>query len=189
MKDSLQGRFGVICRENSRSPLYLRMAEKEINEGNYSGAVAKLEAALENNSDNAALYFLLGKAYAADGNFRSALQKFRRGSDLIKSEKTYQYYLREIENLKRERDEPEVSTRRLPSDFPSLLKDQDSRRTEIKRETDCDENLISETLAKIYLNQGESSEAIRIYEKLAKKFPVKKTYFEEKISEIKSGIK
>src|SRR5690606_38593383 len=46
-------------------------------------------------------------------------------------------------------------------------------------------SLISETLAKIYINQGEFLEAIHVYEKLIAKNPDKKDYYEIKIDEIK----
>lgn len=47
--------------------------------------------------------------------------------------------------------------------------------------------LASETLANIYLNQGEKNEAIKIFELLIDRQPDKKEYYLRKISEIKSG--
>jgi tetratricopeptide (TPR) repeat protein len=48
--------------------------------------------------------------------------------------------------------------------------------------------IVSETLAKIYLAQGEIQEAISIYEKLKKKEPAKKDYFSQRIDELKSKL-
>ena len=45
--------------------------------------------------------------------------------------------------------------------------------------------IISETLAKIYINQGEFLEAISVYEKLISKYPEKTDYYQIKIEEIK----
>lgn len=47
--------------------------------------------------------------------------------------------------------------------------------------------ITSETLAKIYLAQGERKEAIKVYEKLIKKDPSKESYYQEKIREIRSS--
>ncbi len=48
-----------------------------------------------------------------------------------------------------------------------------------------DENLVSENLAKILLNQGRVSKAIDIYKKLIWKIPQKKAYFASQIEKIK----
>lgn len=46
--------------------------------------------------------------------------------------------------------------------------------------------LATETFANIYLSQGQKLEAIKVYEMLIKRFPERKSYYEAKISEIKS---
>ncbi|MGA2407376.1 MAG: hypothetical protein ABSF81_11595 [Bacteroidales bacterium] len=49
--------------------------------------------------------------------------------------------------------------------------------------------LVTETLARIYINQGYYSKAIDIYEKLSLKFPEKSSYFAFQIEKVKEYIK
>jgi len=58
-----------------------------------------------------------------------------------------------------------------------------------KSHTEEKEGFITETLARIYLNQGYYSKAIEIYEKLSLKFPEKSSYFASQIEKVKEYIK
>jgi hypothetical protein len=72
--------------------------------------------------------------------------------------------------------------RMVPGEVP-LLMDLTDRRTEEHTP------FITETLARIYVNQGYYTRAINIYEKLTLQFPEKSAYFASRIEKIKELIK
>lgn len=213
-------KVSLIYEYNKNSPLFVRIAYNQIEANNPDKAIEILDEGLKNYPEYPVAYFLLGRAYTIKGLYSQALKYVKRASELIHSPKTYDYYLREIEAIKKQRSffktsrwEDDLKEEPLPDssikDIEETLKSMppitesikklneelmEAKETIQKAKESADvsaksfpENnlIVSETLAKIYINQGEYQEAIAVYEKLMTKNPDKKDYYEIKIEEIK----
>ncbi len=232
LSEIFNNKVSLIYEYNKRSPLFVRMANSEIENNNTEKAIEILSNGIKIFPKYAASYLVLGRAYTLMGRYSLALKNFKIGSDLIYSPDTYQFYLKELENIKKQRSLFEGSTRNifmsgdetqesegesnlfeegenrpLKQDDQSGVDDRlgqlareishakipESSNAEIKEtkplEGFASENLIvSETLAKIYIAQGELKEAIKVFRKLVIKYPDKKEYYLKRISELETEL-
>jgi tetratricopeptide (TPR) repeat protein len=225
-EDLYKNKIRLIYEYNRKSPVFPRIANWGLENNNFETAIEILEGGLRENPDFPTPYFILGKAYSKMGDYSKALKCYKKGSELIHSKDTYQFYLRELESLK---------NLKTPIEFRSMQISEESKEKKIQDEksTDLEDNLdelaekisqakipvikpalsadreekssnqyepdesalggersmiVSETLAKIYIAQGEIKEAITVYEKLKKKEPAREDYFSQKIAELKSKL-
>lgn len=227
-------KVNLIYEYDKRSPLFVRTANTEIEKNNIQKAIEILSSGVKGYPDYAAAYILLGKAYTLLGNYGKALQNIKTGCDLIHSSQTYEFYLGEIENIKKQRSlfepgrrssfmpspleedekidellfiEPEAEAEYKIQDFEERLDllakeisqakmpaaEMSNSKTAAELTDDktasSNENLIvSETLAKIYIAQGEYIEAVNVYTKLKLKNPAKQDYYNEKLKELQKLI-
>ena len=223
-------KVSLIYEYDKRSPLFVRTANMEIEQNNIDKAIEILNEGIEQYPQYSTAYLILSKAYTLAGNYPMALKNIRKGSDLIHSKKTYDYYLKELENIKKQRSLFENNTRNIfmvdtnvseKTQEPDLFITEkkvseskpvsvDDRLDQIAKEISTAKipevnkpaatanellanisnrsMIVSETLAKIYITQGEYKEAIEVYKKLILKDSEKKEYYLQKISELESEL-
>ncbi|HEX9252532.1 MAG TPA: hypothetical protein VF870_09835 [Ignavibacteriaceae bacterium] len=223
--DAFNQKVNLIYEYNNKSPLFARVAENEIEKNNIDRAIKILTEGLVNYPDFSVAYFLLSKAYTIKGNYGQALKFIKKGSELIHSPKTFDYYLREIDAIKKQRqlfnvsrwadsanenfsshafspgnksenEKPTESIEQTLNKLTAEIEGATLAVREAKRKLadgkpkDFANNdfIVSETLAKIYITQGEFKEAISVYKKLKIKHPDKEIYFDTKIAELKSKL-
>ncbi|HSP89120.1 MAG TPA: tetratricopeptide repeat protein, partial [Ignavibacteriaceae bacterium] len=212
-EDLYKNKIRLIYEYNRKSPLFARIANWELENNNSETAIEIIENGLRENPEFPTPYFILGKAYSKTGDYNKALKCFKKGSELIHSKETYQFYLRELESLKNLKTPSDFYTSQVPevkkekinegtsSNFEdnldelaekiskakiAVIKEEKSSSQYVSEESASggeSSMIVSETLAKIYIAQGEIKEAITVYEKLKKKEPSRENYFSQKISE------
>jgi tetratricopeptide (TPR) repeat protein len=202
-----------IYADDKRTALFLSKADFELRKEEYDKAVDILNDGISNYPNFAPAYLLLGKALAFIGSYDLAIENIKRGSSLINSKRTYEYYLQEVEKIKEEKqktaseevkihagaasskdeqeNEPKPAPRPLPVDGNIVnlvheIAEEENKYSEesISRTISRENEIISETLAKIYVTQGELKEAIKVYRKLKNKHPEKVDYFNKRINEL-----
>lgn len=223
--DAFNQKVSLIYEYNNKSPLFARVADNEIEKNNIDSAIKILTEGLTNHPDFSVAYFLLGKAHTIKGNYGQALKCIKKGSELIHSPKTFDYYLREIDAIKKQRQLFNVS-RWAEASNENQIQQTQTQQTSVKqvktsesieetlnkltaeiegtsqvikeakqkiednrvKEYSNNDFIVSETLAKIYITQGEFKEAISVYKRLKQKNPEKESYFDSKIAELKAKL-
>ena len=220
MDEKLTARAKLIYERDNNSPLFLRIADSYLQNGNPENAISILEEGLKNFPDHPLAFILMGKANVMVNEIEMAEYFFKKSSELLNTNQTYTYYKKEY-NLPDKQSSPFDSSRGnvfINSSADDILKIEDlileksqpveerleqianelmNKRLEQTdnfplREADQQQyspdksKLATETLANIYLSQGQKNEAIKIYESLVNRNPGKKEYYLEKIREIRS---
>lgn len=220
-------KVSLIFEYNKKSPLFLRMANTEIENNNVDKSIEILQDGIKNYPQYAAAHLLLGKANSLIGNYSIALKSIKTGSDLIHSQRTFDYYFKEIENIKKQRSLFESNTKSAfmieederEENQPDLFIEKEEQDEYIEKAIPVEDRLdqlardisfaklpealesspsieyraedfsgtsmiVSETLAKIFVAQGELKEAIEVYKKLIKKNPHNIESYLKKIEEL-----
>ncbi len=223
-------KVNLIYEYNKQSPIFVRMANNEIEINNIDKAIEILKQGLILYPNYATAYFVLSKANILIGQYSEAKKALDKGSELIHNSRTKEFYLKELENIRKQRSLFETRTKNpfLPSEEETFKKEpdlfnentenndeetysanEDKSLEQLAREISSaritsneaedekdfseedfneDNMIVSETLAKIYIAQGELIEAKNIYNKLISKNPDLKDYYLNRISEIDSKL-
>ncbi len=200
----LINKFELLYQLNNHSPLFVSIAHKKMLGGDLDECFAIVEKGLNEFSDHPTALLLKSKILIKRGDFPKALKLIKQASGIIGNPKTFDFYLNELEMLNKQtiKVEYEYSSdnskalspeeKNIPEKPTELnLNDKTSQKiTSPEKDYDVfdDSLIISDTLAKIYFNQKEYKEAIRIYTKLKSKHPEKSDFYDSKISEIKAFL-
>ncbi|HEY6906027.1 MAG TPA: tetratricopeptide repeat protein [Ignavibacteriaceae bacterium] len=201
---TFQDKVNLIYEYNRQSPLFVRVANGELEKNNTERAVEILKDGLELFPDYPVAHVLMGKALMLLGKYKESLDSYRRAGEIVNSHHLYEHYLLEVENLKKQRilfetsrkpgfldetgegdrKENKISLENELSSFDSMS----SNKIQQAKTGQGSDSIVSETLANIYITQGEFREALSIFERLLIKNPQKSEYYRQKINELKARL-
>lgn len=102
-QDIFNEKVSLIYEYNKNSPLFVHAASIEISNNNLDKCIEIIAEGLQKYPQYASAYFILGKAQILIGEYQAADESFAIGSELIGSNKTYEFYKKEIEVVKKQR--------------------------------------------------------------------------------------
>lgn len=189
----------LIYEFNNNSPLFARVAEAELNDGNIDQAIKILERGFNNYPDYITAKLVYVEALAKKAQYKKIIDIIEELRPKLDDDTLINYYLEKIEE---ERAKTEIEEDFLLSEKKSLEDNLENLAEVISKAKipPVDENksnqnyedfssmgkqFISETLANIYFSQGNYKEALEIYQKLFETNPNKAEHLKEKIEETK----
>jgi tetratricopeptide (TPR) repeat protein len=184
ISDSIINEAKIISRTSRESSLTLHIAAKEYGLSNYAESAELLEQYLKRFPFDSVAQILLCKNYAQLGKYRQAVKLLREATEVIHSPKTYDFYLKEIEAIQHREKKDFLTEESIELKIPG--EQIESSSAEVDQSKITPQSLVSETLAEIYVSQGEYKEAINIYEKLIERKPENKEKYLQSIEELKS---
>lgn len=96
-------KVNLICEYDKSSPLFVRQANTEIDNNNVQRAIEILTSGIKTYPEYPTAFIMLGKAFTLIGDYGKALQYIKTGTEIIHSKKSYDHYLKGIENIKKQR--------------------------------------------------------------------------------------
>ena len=122
--EAFKNKVSLIYEFNKTSPLFIRKAEAEMENNHIEKAIEILNSGLKLYPDYSAAHLLLGKARMLTGHFDAALKSIKAGCANLHSPRTYEFYLSEIEEAKKQRSLFDSSKRTSFFDPPNVIEQQ-----------------------------------------------------------------
>ena len=188
ISDSIVQKAQIISSLGEETNLTLRLAAKKYEDQNYSESAELLERFLEKFPANIPAQILLSKTYAQLGKYHQAVQHLKSATETIHSPSTFDFYLKEIEAIQRGEKIGFTEDSSKPVELKIPDETTEGNFAQSSEAKTYEHSLVSETLAKIYISQGEFKEAISIYEKLIERKPEHKEKYLHSIEELKSRL-
>ncbi|KAF0151398.1 MAG: hypothetical protein FD143_1981 [Ignavibacteria bacterium] len=211
-KDQSAEKVKLIYEFNKNSPLFVRVAAAEIQNGNYLEAIKILDDGIDLYPNYASAFFVLAIAKAYAGKEEEAKIVAKIGADLINDEKTFASYEKKIHEIIEERNSITETLR------PSFIEEQKEEIVELQEVLELEDKLdvlakqlskakiipkneeydnpvavpefkgqkiVTETLAEIHIKQKNFDQAILMYEELLSMKPEKVEQYLQRITDIR----
>jgi len=216
LKDQVPDKISLIYEFNKQSPLFARVANSELNKGNTDYALKILSDGLALYPDYATAHIVYAKALALTGRKDDAIKEIQKASLYINDKNTEKYYLSQIEKISAESsafsesrrtaffpesfEQVDETPKEAPDDGLEQLAEELNNAKALEPEVEEEKPspsgfvftggkpIISETLAGIYMAQGNLKDAKYVYEQLIIKEPAKEERFRKKIEEIEQRL-
>lgn len=188
ISNSLAQKASILSNLKPETYFSLHLAARKYESGQFSEAAQLLEQILQKSPYDVAAKIYLSKTYSHLGKYQLAVLLLKSASEKINSLPTYNFYLKQIElNQGSETNNFQGEDINILTTKISGDRYQDTY-SPIDDSGEYEKLIVSETLAKIYISQGEIKEAIQIYEKLIEEKPENKEKYLFSIAELKSRI-
>ena len=96
-------KVNLIYEYNKNTPLFVRVAHTALENNNVDEAIEVLNTGLKIHKEHPTANLLLGKAYALRGNYSEAIDLYKKASNILRSDETFDYYFNELETIRKQR--------------------------------------------------------------------------------------
>lgn len=203
--------FKLIYEFNNDSSLFARLASSELDNNEFNSAIEILEKGMNKFPSYPTASFIYSIALAYQGKTVEAFDCLEKVRSIFPCPETIEYYKRKIQLIHNDQNVLKDSSRfsfapAMPEGKVAFEDKLESIAQELSRAKitmsnnhvvgsipSADEiipakEIVSETMARILIGQGNLKEALSVYENLAISNPDKEEYFLSKIDEIRKQL-